>query len=143
MASYNMLFAGFGGQGILFVGKAVAYSVMMEGREVSWLPRYVPEMRGGTANCSVCLSDEPLGSPLVLATACLVSMNHPSFARVIASVVPGGVAVIARTLVDRACPRSDIAAVFLPTPGSVRSSSIVRGTSPPNSATSFLAAPTM
>ena len=114
MASYNMLFAGFGGQGILFVGKAVAYSGMIEGREVSWLPSYGPEMRGGTANCSVCLSDEPIGSPLVLAPDCLVVMNNPSYDRFIGSVAPGGVAVVDSTLVDRACDRADIAAVFLP-----------------------------
>ncbi len=112
--SYNMLFAGFGGQGILFTGKAVAYSGMMEGREVSWLPSYGPEMRGGTANCSVCLSDEPIGSPLVLNPDCLVAMNNPSYDKFIGSVVPGGVAVIDSTLVDRVCERTDITAVFLP-----------------------------
>jgi 2-oxoglutarate ferredoxin oxidoreductase subunit gamma len=71
-------------------------------------------MRGGTANCSVCLSDEPIGSPLVLSPDCLVAMNNPSYDRFIDSVVPGGVAVIDSTLVDRACGRTDITAVFLP-----------------------------
>ncbi len=113
-ASHNMLFAGFGGQGVLFAGKAVAYSGMMEGREVSWLPSYGPEMRGGTANCSVCLSDEPIGSPLVLSPDCLVAMNNPSYDRFIGAVVPGGVAVVDSTLVDRSCERTDIIAVFLP-----------------------------
>ena len=66
MTSYNILFAGFGGQGILVSGKVIAYAGLMEGKEISWLPSYGPEMRGGTANCSVCISDEPIGSPLVV-----------------------------------------------------------------------------
>ena len=65
--SVNMVLAGFGGQGVLFAGKLIAYAGLLEDREVSWLPSYGPEMRGGTANCSVCLSDDPIGSPLVLA----------------------------------------------------------------------------
>ena len=65
MKDLNIVFAGFGGQGILFAGKVVAYAGLIEGRELSWLPSYGPEMRGGTANCSICLSDEPIGSPLV------------------------------------------------------------------------------
>ena len=64
--SLNILLAGFGGQGLLFAGKLIAYAGLIEGRELSWLPSYGPEMRGGTASCSVCLSDEPIGSPLVL-----------------------------------------------------------------------------
>ena len=63
MKDLNIVFAGFGGQGILFAGKVVAYAGLIEGRELSWLPSYGPEMRGGTANCSICLSDEPIGSP--------------------------------------------------------------------------------
>ena len=68
--SVNMVLAGFGGQGVLFAGKLIAYAGLLEDREVSWLPSYGPEMRGGTANCSVCLSDDPIGSPLVLAPTC-------------------------------------------------------------------------
>ena len=66
MKDWNFVFAGFGGQGILFAGKVAAYTGMVENREVSWLPSYGPEMRGGTANCSVCLSSRPIGSPLVV-----------------------------------------------------------------------------
>ena len=76
---WNILLAGFGGQGILFAGKAIAYAGLIDGREVSWLPSYGPEMRGGTANCSVCLSETPIGSPLVVTPNVLVVMNLPSY----------------------------------------------------------------
>ena len=78
MSDLNILLAGFGGQGILFTGKVMAYAGLMEGKEVSWLPSYGPEMRGGTANCSVCLSDNKIGSPLVTNPDVLVAMNLPS-----------------------------------------------------------------
>ena len=65
MRDMNIVFAGFGGQGVLFAGKVAAYAGLIEGREISWLPSYGPEMRGGTANCSVCISDKPIGSPPV------------------------------------------------------------------------------
>lgn len=99
MALKNFLLAGFGGQGILFSGKVIAYSGLMDGKEVSWLPSYGPEMRGGTANCSVCISDEPIGSPLVLSPDVLMAMNLQSFDKFINTVVPGGIAVIDSTLV--------------------------------------------
>ena len=72
------IFAGFGGQGILFAGKVMAYCGLLEGRQLSWLPSYGPEMRGGTANCSVCLSEEAIGSPLVVHPDALVVMNRQS-----------------------------------------------------------------
>ena len=75
--------AGFGGQGVLFAGKVIAYAGLIEDREVSWLPSYGPEMRGGTANCSVTLSDDPIGSPLVTSPNALIAMNQPSFDRFI------------------------------------------------------------
>ena len=78
MSALNILLAGFGGQGILFTGKVMAYAGLMEGKEVSWLPSYGPEMRGGTANCSVCISDDKIGSPLVVTPDVLVAMNLPS-----------------------------------------------------------------
>lgn len=90
MASCNILFAGFGGQGILFSGKVMAYAGLIDHKEVSWMPSYGPEMRGGTANCSVCISDEPIGSPLVTAPDVLVVMNVPSYKKFIGTVVPGG-----------------------------------------------------
>ena len=95
----NILLAGFGGQGILFAGKVAAYSGLMDGKEVSWLPSYGPEMRGGTANCSVCISDDPICSPLILNPDALLVMNKPSYDKFIHKVQPGGVAVIDATLI--------------------------------------------
>ena len=96
----NILLAGFGGQGILFAGKVAAYSGLMDGKEVSWLPSYGPEMRGGTANCSVCISDDPICSPLILNPDALLVMNKPSYDKFIHKVQPGGVAVIDATLIS-------------------------------------------
>ncbi|MCI8815658.1 MAG: 2-oxoacid:ferredoxin oxidoreductase subunit gamma [Angelakisella sp.] len=114
MKDWNFVFAGFGGQGILFAGKVVAYAGMAGEREVSWLPSYGPEMRGGTANCSVCLSSRPIGSPLVLEPDALVVMNNPSYDKFIDTVVPGGTVVIDRALVDRRTARTDITALYVP-----------------------------
>lgn len=100
--------AGFGGQGILFAGKVLAYCGMLADREVSWLPCYGPEMRGGTCNCSVCLSDEPIGSPVVEYSDVLIVMNEPSFVKFIDKVKPGGYAFIDSTLVDSENTRTDI-----------------------------------
>lgn len=108
------MFAGFGGQGILFTGKVAAYTGMVDEREVSWLPSYGPEMRGGTANCSVCIDDRPIGSPLVLEPDALIVMNNPSYDKFIGTVAPGGVAVVDSTLIDRQCSRTDITVVYVP-----------------------------
>lgn len=110
----NMLFAGFGGQGILFAGKIAAYCGLVDGREVSWLPSYGPEMRGGTANCGVCISDEPVGSPLVTTPDTLVVMNLQSYEKFIDSVVPGGVAIVDSSLINKTCDRTDITVHYLP-----------------------------
>ena len=104
----NILLAGFGGQGILFAGKLVAYAGLLDGREVSWLPSYGPEMRGGTANCSVCLADDPIGSPLVTEPDVLVAFNKPSYESFINTVKPGGLVLIDKTMID-VCPlRGDV-----------------------------------
>ncbi len=95
----NVVLAGFGGQGLLFAGKLIAYAGLIEDRQVSWLPSYGPEMRGGTANCSVCLSDEPIGSPLVLAPDALIAMNQPSIDKFAPDVTDGGVVVADMTLI--------------------------------------------
>lgn len=97
----NAVLAGFGGQGVLFAGKIIALAGLIEDREVSWLPSYGPEMRGGTANCSVCLADEPIGSPLVLQPDTLVVMNQPSLDKFEDCVQEGGIVVIDSTLVPR------------------------------------------
>lgn len=111
--NHNILFAGFGGQGILFSGKVVAYSGLIEEKEVSWLPSYGPEMRGGTANCSVCISDEQISSPLVLTPDALVVMNLPSYDKFISSVVPGGMVIIDSTLINKKCERTDIKVFYI------------------------------
>lgn len=114
MATTNILLAGFGGQGILFAGKLLANAGLVEGREVSWLPSYGPEMRGGTANCSVCLSDEPIGSPLVTEPDVLVAMNQPSFDSFFDKVAPGGIVVIDEMLVPTVRERDDVTIFSLP-----------------------------
>ncbi|MEG0027642.1 MAG: 2-oxoacid:acceptor oxidoreductase family protein [Raoultibacter sp.] len=99
--THNIVLAGFGGQGVLFAGKLIATAGLIEGRELSWLPSYGPEMRGGTANCSVCLSDDPIGSPLVLDPDALIAMNQPSYDKFEKHVQPGGVIIADTTMVQR------------------------------------------
>lgn len=114
MMDYRMIFAGFGGQGVLFCGKVAAYAGLIDGREVTWLPSYGPEMRGGTANCGVCISEQPIGSPLVTQPNVLLALNGPSFDKFIGMVAPGGLVFIDSTLVERECPRNDITLFKLP-----------------------------
>ena len=90
MSTISIILAGFGGQGILFAGKFLAYKGLVEDKKLSWLPSYGPEMRGGTANCSVILSDEDIGSPIVSTPDCLMAMNLPSLDKFEASVAKGG-----------------------------------------------------
>ena len=106
--------AGFGGQGVLFTGKVIAYAGLIEDKEVSWLPSYGPEMRGGTANCSVTLADEPIGSPLVIEPDYLVAMNQPSFDRFIGEMAPGGVAVVDSSMVTVGDLRDDVTVHAVP-----------------------------
>ncbi len=103
------VFAGFGGQGVLFAGKVVAYAGLIEGREVSWLPSYGPEMRGGTANCSVTLSDDPIGSPLIAHPNVLVAMNQPSFDKFAPELAEGGIVVYDDALIT---PGSELPGAF-------------------------------
>ena len=114
MATTQILFAGFGGQGILFSGKFLAYEGLLEGRQVSWLPSYGPEMRGGTANCSVILSDSPVGSPIVTKPNVLIAMNLPSYEKYEQDVTVGGKVFIDSTLIDRKPTRSDIETFAVP-----------------------------
>ena len=90
MAHHEIVIAGFGGQGLLFIGKVLAYAGLVEKRQLSWLPSYGPEMRGGTANCNVILSDDPVGSPIVQHPNVLIVMNTPSLDKYESAVVPGG-----------------------------------------------------
>lgn len=110
----NILLAGFGGQGILFAGKLIAYAGLIEGRELSWLPSYGPEMRGGTASCSVCLSDEPIGSPLVLEPDVLIAMNQPSLDKFIGSVAPGGTVIVDSAMCPTMPDRDDVILYAVP-----------------------------
>lgn len=110
----NMLIAGFGGQGILFTGKFLAYEGLLEGREVSWLPSYGPEMRGGTANCSVILSDTPVGSPIVSNPDTLLVMNLPSLDKYEDATVKGGKIFVDSALIGRKVQRNDVEAYYIP-----------------------------
>lgn len=114
MKDMNALLAGFGGQGILFMGKVIAYAGLTDGKGVSWLPSYGPEMRGGTANCSVCISSDPICSPLVVTPNVFVAMNGPSYDKFIDSVVPGGIVILDSTLVEREVKRDDITVCLVP-----------------------------
>ena len=105
--TYETIFAGFGGQGILFAGKVIAYAGMLEGKNVSHLPSYGPEMRGGTANCSVIVSDEDVASPIITEPANLVVMNGPSLDKFENAVISGGKIFIDSALISRKCERDD------------------------------------
>ncbi len=110
----EFILAGFGGQGILFAGKILAYCGLMAGKELSWLPSYGPEMRGGTANCSVCISDEPIGSPLVTHPDCLIAMNGPSYAKFVNAVKPNGLILLDNSVVEETETRADVKTIALP-----------------------------
>ena len=114
MAHQEVIFAGFGGQGILSMGKFLAYAGLEENLNVSWFPSYGPEMRGGTSNCSVILSSEDIGSPVVTEATTVVVMNRPSLDKFENTVVPGGVLIIDSNLVDRESKRSDIDIIRIP-----------------------------
>ena len=109
-----ILLAGFGGQGILFAGKQLVLAGMKIGKEISWLPSYGPEMRGGTCNCSVNIDDEPIGSPLVTAPDILIAMNKPSLLKFEGKVVKDGVIIIDSSLVDVKTARDDVNAYYIP-----------------------------
>ncbi|WP_342430048.1 2-oxoacid:acceptor oxidoreductase family protein [Neobacillus sp. FSL H8-0543] len=104
----EILIAGFGGQGVMSLGQLIAYAGMLEGKGVSWLPSYGPEQRGGTANCAVVVSDEPVGSPLVTTPSTAVVLNNPSFDKFEPRVRPGGLLIINSSLVTRVSNRKDI-----------------------------------
>ena len=110
----EIVIAGFGGQGILFSGKILVYAGMMDGHQVSWLPSYGPEMRGGTANCSVIISDDPIGSPIVNDPEILIAMNLPSLDKFENAIVKGGMAFIDSTLITRKVDRDDVKSFYIP-----------------------------
>ncbi len=110
----QILIAGFGGQGILFSGKFLAYEGLLEDKEVSWLPSYGPEMRGGTANCSIILSDEPIGSPIVLNPDILIAMNLPSLDKYENETAAGGQIYVDSSLIDKKVERDDVETFYIP-----------------------------
>lgn len=115
MIHERILSAGFGGQGVMSLGQLVAYAGMLEGKHVTWLPSYGPEMRGGTAYCSVIVSDSPIGSPIVVGSAtCAMVMNLPSLLKFETAVRPGGLLLVNGSLVSQAPSRSDLRVVSLP-----------------------------
>ena len=114
MATTQILIAGFGGQGVLFTGKCIAYKGLTEGKQLSWLPSYGPEMRGGTANCSVIISDTPVGSPIVSTPDVLTAMNLPSLDKYEDATVSGGKIFVDSTLIDRKVKRTDVDAYYIP-----------------------------
>ena len=114
MAYTQILIAGFGGQGVLFAGKVLAYKGLEEEKQISWLPSYGPEMRGGTANCSVIISDTPVGSPIVSEPDILIVMNLPSLDKYENAVQYGGSVFVDSTLIERRVERTDINAYYIP-----------------------------
>lgn len=114
MAHQEIIFAGFGGQGILSMGKFLAYAGMDENMNVSWLPSYGPEMRGGTANCSVIVTNENIGSPIVADATSVVVMNRPSLDKFEETIVPGGLLIMDTDLVNREPERTDIEVIRIP-----------------------------
>ena len=114
MSTTQFLFSGFGGQGILFAGKFMAYKGLMDSKQVSWLPSYGPEMRGGTASCSVIVSDEPVGSPIVSKPDVLIAMNLPSLDKYESTVAPGGMIFLDSSLIERKVERTDVKVFYIP-----------------------------
>ncbi len=114
MATSQILIAGFGGQGVLFAGKFLAYKALTENKQLSWLPSYGPEMRGGTANCSVIISDDPVGSPIITTPDCLIAMNRPSLDKYVDAVAPGGMILVDSSLISVEVERTDVRTFYIP-----------------------------
>lgn len=110
----EFLFSGFGGQGVMFAGQLLAYTALDEGLEVTWIPSYGPEMRGGTAHCHVVISDKPIGSPVVRYPKVVAAFNRPSFDKYDALVAPGGLLAYNASLIDQESTRTDITALPVP-----------------------------
>ncbi len=110
----EIIIAGFGGQGVLFAGQLLAYAALAEGKETTWIPSYGPEMRGGTANCTVVIADEEIGSPMVRNPQAAIALNLPSLDKYEKLVAPGGVLVVNTSMVDRKATRKDIKVVEVP-----------------------------
>lgn len=114
MAEHQIVIAGFGGQGLLFSGKVLAYAGLLEGRELSWLPSYGPEMRGGTANCCVVISEEEIICPIVLEPTELIAMNLPSLRKFEPTVVKGGTIFVNSSIITEKVERDDVRVIYVP-----------------------------
>ncbi len=110
----EIIIAGFGGQGVLFGGQVLTYAAMDAGKEVTWIPSYGPEMRGGTANCTIIIADEEIGSPLVKNPPLAIALNLPSFDKYEAELAIGGTLIVNQSMVDRAPKREDINVILVP-----------------------------
>jgi len=110
----EIIIAGFGGQGVLFAGQLLTYAGMDAGKNVTWIPSYGPEMRGGTANCTVIIADEEIGSPTVRNPKAALVLNLPSFDKYEPLVIPGGVLIANASLINRGFQRTDLQAVLIP-----------------------------
>ncbi|NLI45442.1 MAG: 2-oxoacid:ferredoxin oxidoreductase subunit gamma [Chloroflexi bacterium] len=110
----EIIISGFGGQGTLYAGQLLAYAAMDEGKHVTWIPSYGPEMRGGTANCTVVISDQEIGSPTVKYPKAVLAMNLPSLDKYEPLVAPGGCLVVNQSMVNRSVTRTDLRVVVLP-----------------------------
>jgi len=110
----EIIIAGFGGQGVLFGGQVLAYAAMDTGKDVTWIPSYGPEMRGGTANCTVIIADHEIGSPLVKNPPLAIAFNLPSFDKYEEMLAPGGTLIVNQSMVDRGAKRDDINVIFVP-----------------------------
>ncbi|MFH1446667.1 MAG: 2-oxoacid:acceptor oxidoreductase family protein [Chloroflexota bacterium] len=110
----EVIVAGFGGQGVLFTGQLLSYTAMDEGKDVTWIPSYGPEMRGGTANCTVVVSDEEIGSPFVKSPKAVIAMNLPSLNKYEELLAPGGYLVVNSSMVDREVQRKDLHVIMIP-----------------------------
>jgi 2-oxoglutarate ferredoxin oxidoreductase subunit gamma len=113
MATSDIVMAGFGGQGLMAIGKILAKSAMEEGRHVTWMPSYGPEMRGGTANCVVIIDDDPIGSPVLKKTQAAIVMNKQSIDKFEPSVADQGLIVVNTSLIDRKVQRADLKAIYV------------------------------
>lgn len=112
--THEIVMAGFGGQGVMLMGQLMTYAGMLENKHVSWIPSYGPEMRGGTANCSVIISDEPVGAPIVSEPTTVVAMNLPSLDKFETSLQAGGNLIINSSLIERGAKRSDVNVFLVP-----------------------------
>jgi 2-oxoglutarate ferredoxin oxidoreductase subunit gamma len=110
----DIVMAGFGGQGLMFIGKLLAYSAMKEGRHVTWIPSYGPEMRGGTANCTVMVSSEEIGSPVTPHPKSVIVMNNPSMEAFEPRLQSNGLLLLSSSFVNRPSMRSDVKVISVP-----------------------------